>query len=245
MSPRSALLGRKLIVACLGAASVASGQEDAAAGPGAATIFEAVTVVASQAEEKVGEVAGTASVIGRSSPLSLVRAVAPRETDIDASLDELARVELVHLRRRASEPMVVLRHAVTQEAAYELIEPSHRRALHGRVARALEAAHADREEEILEHLAHHHARGLVRNRGNQRDRRRPAADDDDALALIVEVFWPKLRMNQRSFEARHARELRRVARRIAIITRAQHHMARRERYGAPFMAGLHRPQRIG
>lgn len=44
---------------------VAAGAAGAAPGPGAATIFDAVTVVASNDEQPVGEIAGTASVVDR------------------------------------------------------------------------------------------------------------------------------------------------------------------------------------
>lgn len=101
----------------------------------------------------------TASVAGRSCPLPLLRTLLPKQADVETAVDELARLELVYLKTRGLERSVVFRHAVTQEVAYGLLSAADRRAVHGSAARALEAQHAERCDEVIELLAHHHARG--------------------------------------------------------------------------------------
>ncbi len=54
-----------LSIAAIPAIADDSEQNDSASERGAAEIFDAVTVVASRVEERVGEIAGTATVVGR------------------------------------------------------------------------------------------------------------------------------------------------------------------------------------
>lgn len=104
-------------------------------------------------------VLAAASIAGRTCPLPLLRALLPNEPDLEVRLEELSRAELVHLKRSASERIVVFRHAATQQVAYDLQTPDERRKLHGMAARALETAHAGRLDDCIELVAHHHARG--------------------------------------------------------------------------------------
>ena len=47
-------------------------------------------------------------------------------------------------------------------------------------------------------LQHRHVRGRLRHRRDERDRRGAAADHDDALARVVEVLGPVLRVHDRA-----------------------------------------------
>ena len=99
-----------------------------------------------------------AAVIGREAPLRLLGAVWDRPESLEDGLCELARLEFLYERPSEGERVYVFRHALTQEVAYGSVLPAPRRALHGRVGRALEEAHAGRVEEAAEVLAHHYAR---------------------------------------------------------------------------------------
>ena len=69
-------------------------------------------------------------------------------------------------------------------------------------------------------LQHGDVRALVRHRRHQRRRRRARADHDDALAVVVEVLGPFLRMDDRALELGHALPLRRIALGVAVIALA-------------------------
>ncbi|PHK11687.1 hypothetical protein VF09_06710 [Nostoc linckia z9] len=69
-------------------------------------------------------------------------------------------------------------------------------------------------------LQHHHVRGVLRHLGHQGHRRRTAADHDHALAAIVELLGPMLRVDDRTPEALAAGELGRIAFLVAIIAAA-------------------------
>jgi predicted ATPase len=95
----------------------------------------------------------TASVMGRTCPLHFLRTLLPTETDLEEILDELARVELVHVTTRGRERTLTFRHAMTHLVAYGLLSANDRRTLHGTAARTLEATHQDRNDEAIELLA--------------------------------------------------------------------------------------------
>src|SRR5215467_7194102 len=61
---------------------------------------------------------------------------------------------------------------------------------------------------------------IGRNRGNQRGGGGAGADDDDLLAGIVEIIWPRLRMNDGPFECLHPLPLGRVPLRVSVVALA-------------------------
>lgn len=65
-------------------------------------------------------------------------------------------------------------------------------------------------------LQHRHL-GALGERGHQRDRRRAAADDDDAPADVVEVVRPALRVHERSREVVLSLEARREALLVVVV----------------------------
>ena len=69
-------------------------------------------------------------------------------------------------------------------------------------------------------LQHRHVRGLLGHRRHQRHRGGAAADHDDALAGVVEVLGPVLRVDDRAGEAVDPLELGRVALVVAVVAAA-------------------------
>ena len=69
-------------------------------------------------------------------------------------------------------------------------------------------------------LQHRHVRGLLRERGHERHRGRPAANHDDALAGVGHVVVPLLRMHDPALKALAALEGRRVALGIVVVATA-------------------------
>ena len=68
------------------------------------------------------------------------------------------RLEFLYAKSGGGEPLCAFTHSLTRDVAYESVPPARRRLLHGAIARALEAVHADRLAEVYDRLAHHYAR---------------------------------------------------------------------------------------
>ena len=89
-------------------------------------------------------------------------------------------------------------------------------------------------------LQHGDMRAIVGHRRDQRRRGSARADHDDALVLVVEVFRPFLRMDDRALELGHVLPLRRIALGVAVIALAhpeeiggEAQLSRRCRYAWP------------
>ncbi|HSE93879.1 MAG TPA: adenylate/guanylate cyclase domain-containing protein, partial [Methylomirabilota bacterium] len=103
----------------------------------------------------------TAAVIGREFALSLLRRVSDVQGQLEQSLDELKRIELIYERLGAHDLEYVFRHALTQDVAYGSMLQSERRRLHALIGAAIEDVHAERLEERTEELVYHFTRGEV------------------------------------------------------------------------------------
>src|SRR5262249_58884777 len=75
---------------------------------------------------------------------------------LDDALRELRAVELIHEQRLFPEVSYAFKHALTHEIAYASIPADERRALHHRIALALETLTADRLVETAGVLARHY-----------------------------------------------------------------------------------------
>jgi class 3 adenylate cyclase/tetratricopeptide (TPR) repeat protein len=102
-----------------------------------------------------------ASVIGRIFRYRLLQVILAGESlpeggdDLDAHLVTLQREEMIRERARLPELEYIFKHHLTQEAAYNGLLRSERRAIHRRVAEALERLFPDRISEQPELLAYH------------------------------------------------------------------------------------------
>jgi tetratricopeptide (TPR) repeat protein len=104
----------------------------------------------------------TAAVIGHEVPLALLQAVAEMpETPLRLGLTHLQAAEFLYETRLFPEIEYTFKHALTQQVAYETLLQERRRALHARIAEALEALAGERVAEQVERLAHHVLRGEV------------------------------------------------------------------------------------
>lgn len=99
-----------------------------------------------------------ASVLGREFSSRLLEAIWKASESLASHLLELSRSEFLYERTEANEPIYAFKHSLIQEAAYESLSPSQRRALHRAAARALEALYAERLEQVYERLAYHYER---------------------------------------------------------------------------------------
>jgi adenylate cyclase len=103
------------------------------------------------------DVVRTASVLGAEFPLSLLTAVMATDGPLGPAVAELCDKDLVREVASGADPVLRFRHAVIQEATYDGLLRTERRLLHGRAAWALEAASADRTEEVAAVLGRHFA----------------------------------------------------------------------------------------
>jgi len=103
----------------------------------------------------------TAAVIGREFALSLLQRVSDLQSQLEQSLAELKRIELIYERLGAGDPEYVFRHALTQDVAYASLLQAERRRLHAVIGAAIEDLYAGRLEERAEELVYHFTRGEV------------------------------------------------------------------------------------
>jgi class 3 adenylate cyclase/tetratricopeptide (TPR) repeat protein len=113
-----------------------------------------ITVGLDRLPEDARRTLQVASVIGRTFDEELLRAVTDGE-DLGAELRELERRDLIWATSGGRRPAYTFRHALTAEAAYGSMLVKRRRAVHRRVAIALEASKRDRVEDIAPLLARH------------------------------------------------------------------------------------------
>jgi class 3 adenylate cyclase/DNA-binding winged helix-turn-helix (wHTH) protein/tetratricopeptide (TPR) repeat protein len=100
----------------------------------------------------------TASVLGRTFAVGLLRAIWEDPGGLEACLRDLKRLEFLYEVTEGEEPIYVFKHALTQEVAYDSLLITRRRLLHAAVGRAVEGLYAERLEEAYDRLAYHYSR---------------------------------------------------------------------------------------
>ena len=103
-------------------------------------------------EPQPRRVAQTASVIGREFDFDTLADVHETIQQLDGSLAELQRRELVREKSPLPERVYIYKHALTQETVYATLLMSTRRTLHRRVAECLVQMEPDRVGEIARHF---------------------------------------------------------------------------------------------
>lgn len=105
----------------------------------------------------VKDIAQVAACIGREFSRELLYRVAASEGDrLDDGLDKLVEAGLISRLKTASDVIYTFKHALVQEAAYDLLLRSRRQQLHARIAQTLATDHADQVANKPELLAHHY-----------------------------------------------------------------------------------------
>jgi transcriptional regulator with AAA-type ATPase domain/tetratricopeptide (TPR) repeat protein len=111
-------------------------------------------------DDALRQVLEVASIIGRTVPFALLRAVTGRDEAV--LVDDLGRLSAAGFldeTRRFPEVEHTFKHALTQDVAYGRVKPDVRRRLHARIVDAIEQLHRDRLDEHVERLAYHAGRG--------------------------------------------------------------------------------------
>lgn len=148
-----------------------------------------------------------ASVIGRDFAFRILKSVTTLGEDLRVHLANLVGLEILYEKALYPELEYIFKHALTQEVAYESLLKQRRRAIHGRIAQAIEELFPDRLEEHYEILAHHCNRSgdaektvhyllLAGEKSNRQDALRNANDffekafeiwKEEALSLDIET----------------------------------------------------------
>jgi class 3 adenylate cyclase len=154
-------IGRSLVES--GAVSAEGGRLTLIRAPASIAVPDTVQDVIAARLDRLAEpqkrTVQTASVIGREFALTLLQRVSELHEDLERSLGELKRIELIYERRGLGELEYVFRHALTQDVAYTLLLQAERRRLHALIGAAIEDVYAGRLEERVEELVYHFARG--------------------------------------------------------------------------------------
>ncbi len=103
-----------------------------------------------------------ASVIGKDVPFALLQAIADMSEDtLRREVSHLQAAEFLYETSLFPDLEYTFKHALTHEVAYGGVLQERRRALHGRIVRAIEQLYADRQAEQVERLAHHAVHGEI------------------------------------------------------------------------------------
>ena len=125
------------------------------------TVQDVIAARLDRLEESAKRTVQTASVIGREFALNLLRRVSDVHAQLEGSLTELKRIELIYEKAGFADLEYVFRHALTQDVAYGSLLQAERRRLHGMIGAALEELHAGRLDGRTEELVYHFRRGEV------------------------------------------------------------------------------------
>ena len=124
------------------------------------TVHGVLTARIDRLSETPKRILQTGSVVGREFSLRLIQALEDAEGSrgpgLAAALAELARLEFLYERSEGGEPVYVFKHALTQDVARATLVAPRRRALHRRVAEALERLDPERRRELAPVLAYHY-----------------------------------------------------------------------------------------
>jgi predicted ATPase/class 3 adenylate cyclase len=105
------------------------------------------------------ELLQTLAVIGRESPLGLIKKVADKaDTQLERMLAELRAAEFIYEQPALTGAEYIFKHALTQEVAYNSLLMERRKLLHERAGQALESMFAEQLDDHLGDLARHYSR---------------------------------------------------------------------------------------
>ena len=139
--------------------TVAEGPSDFEAVPAVPdTIQEALLARIQRLPTPARRLLQTASVLGREVSERLLRFMWSAPEPLDTTLALLTSLEFLYARSDRGEPVYRFKHALTQEIAYDTLEPQERRALHAAAGLAFEEVYHDRLREVYDRLAYHYSR---------------------------------------------------------------------------------------
>ncbi len=107
--------------------------------------------------ERAKAILQEASVIGRVFRLDLLEKITAFPDAVSASIDAIARMDLIRRIPDQADAAFTFKHAIVQEVVYTSLLKKDRRIVHEKIARMLETHFQDRQEGVPEFLALHYA----------------------------------------------------------------------------------------
>jgi predicted ATPase len=100
----------------------------------------------------------TLAVIGRESPLGLIRqVVSTAEAQLESILEHLRASEFIYARPAVNDVEYIFKHALTQEVAYNSLLIERRKLLHECTGQVLESMFPDQLDDRVSELARHYS----------------------------------------------------------------------------------------
>jgi predicted ATPase/class 3 adenylate cyclase len=139
----------------------------------------------------------TLAVIGRESPLALIRQVASTaDAPLEQMLSDLQAGEFIYEHPATGDIEYVFKHALTQEVAYNSLLIERRKMLHERAAAAMESLYVERLDDHLRDLAHHYRRSdnltkaveYLGRAGQQATQRSAYAEGISSLSAAIDLL---------------------------------------------------------
>jgi len=115
------------------------------------TLIGVITARLDKLDESIRQMAQSAAILGREFAVKTLADIAETPGSLDSTLIELQRREIIREKGRLPERTFIFKHALTQQAAYDSMLLSNRRALHSRAAEALLVRQPDQVAEIARH----------------------------------------------------------------------------------------------
>ena len=143
------------------------------------------------------ELLQTLAVIGRESPLGLIKKVAGKaDAQLERMLAELRAAEFIYEQPALIDDEYIFKHALTQEVAYSSLLIERRKLLHEHAGHALESLFAEQLDDHLTQLAHHYSHSdniekaieYLSRAGQQALQRSAYADAISSLRAAVDLL---------------------------------------------------------
>src|ERR1700720_2166067 len=143
------------------------------------------------------ELLQTLAVIGRESPLGLIRKVADKaEAQLERMLADLRAAEFIYEQPALTDAEYIFKHALTQQVAYNSLLIGRRKLLHERAGHSLESMFAEQLDDHVGELAHHYSHSdnvakaveYLGRAGQQALRRSAHADAMGSLTAAIDLL---------------------------------------------------------
>jgi tetratricopeptide (TPR) repeat protein len=123
------------------------------------TVHGVISARLDRLERETKHILQEASVIGRAFLYEILKRISELKDQIDRSLTNLERVDLIRTRSLQPDLEYIFKHALTQEVVYNGLLKTERRQIHEKIGAVMEELFQDRLHEFYETLAYHFMEG--------------------------------------------------------------------------------------
>jgi class 3 adenylate cyclase/tetratricopeptide (TPR) repeat protein len=122
------------------------------------TIHGIIAARMDRLEDSLKRIMQVASVIGREFAFRILQTITGMRDELKSHLLDLQGLEFIYEKSLFPELEYIFKHALTQEVAYNSLLARRRKAIHRKIAEAIETLYPERLEEFYEMLAYHYSR---------------------------------------------------------------------------------------